>query len=256
MLEPLVSGTHSRGRWIAVESVANSLWTWLEAQSTFPPADSEMLPVENRRNQVFRLAIPELPGGESLMLKRHWLNPVAPPWQRFNDWVAHFIRDTMRNAFFGTRALQEAGIDTLEPLAWWSHHVRLGVKDSYFLYRPVPCDFSVRDVMIRLRADRNSERREQFGKLVESIGHILRRMHDQGLRHHDVALGNWLVAEENGERKIYLIDNDRVTRTWVTLAGIRRRRDRHSMRRLRLEPAMRTRFLEAYQTRGDLRPYL
>ncbi len=63
-----------------------------------------------------------------------------------------------------------------------------------------------RDLLDMLLASENPRERRQ---LIRDVGSAVRKLHDAGVDHRDLQLRNILVVEENGRRRIVVIDLDR-----------------------------------------------
>ncbi len=143
----------------------------------------------------------------------------------------------------GAHALVAAGVPTPAPVAWIESSRPDG--PSVYASRRVAGSFEARYLIRALNAGRH---REEFPQVdVEAffsrLGAELRRMHDAGIWHRDVSIGNILVVAGAGRPELYLIDLNRA-RLGRRLGSWRRSRDLCRLRLLRARD--RRRLLTAY----------
>jgi hypothetical protein len=127
----------------------------------------------------------------------------------------------------GALAMVEAGVATPEPLMFIESMAPDG--PSFYVSRHLPEFFEARYFF---RALNNGRQAELFPQVevrgfLETVGRTLRRLHDGGVWHRDVSVGNVLVHcdEQRGlEPTIYLVDLNRA-RVGSRMTTARRTRD-------------------------------
>jgi tRNA A-37 threonylcarbamoyl transferase component Bud32 len=140
-------------------------------------------------------------------------------------------------------ALERAGIPTPAPVLWVESASPGGA--SFFVSRKLEGFFETRQF---LRARNASREAEEFPEVdvtsfFDRLGRQLRRMHDAGIWHRDVSIGNLLVRTGGEGPDFFIIDLNR-TRLGRRLGAVRRSRDLCRLRLLRSED--RDRLLRAY----------
>lgn len=116
-------------------------------------------------------------------------------------------------SFAAARRLFLAGVPTPEPIAAVTARRRDG--PSFFLSRHLPESFEIRAL---LRAARAGREREEFpeadlGAVLADLGRLARRMHEAGIRHRDLSVGNVLLrARPGGGHDLFVIDLGRARR--------------------------------------------
>jgi tRNA A-37 threonylcarbamoyl transferase component Bud32 len=140
-------------------------------------------------------------------------------------------------------AFAAAGIPTPEPVLWIESRQPAG--PSLFVSRRLEDFFETRYF---LRARNDGREAEAFPAVdpdgfFDRLGSQLRRMHDAGIWHRDVSIGNLLVRLDQGAPVFFLIDLNRA-RLGRRLGVVRRSRDLCRLRILRHED--RQRLLGAY----------
>jgi hypothetical protein len=146
----------------------------------------------------------------------------------------------------GALAVVQAGVATPEPLMFVESMAPDG--PSFFISRRLPEFFEARYLFRALNAGSEAELFPQVDvrEFLETVGKTLRRLHDGGVWHRDVSVGNVLVHYTEGrgdEPTIYLVDLNRV-RVDRRLTTARRTQD---LCRLRIFGSARQEiFLRAY----------
>ncbi len=140
-------------------------------------------------------------------------------------------------------ALQAAGIPTPAPVLWIESADPAG--PSFFVSRRLEEFFETRYFLRARNAGRAAEEfpRVDVAGFFDRLGRQLRRMHDAGIWHRDVSIGNLLVRLEDGRPIFFFIDLNRA-RLGRRLGVLRRSRDLCRLRILRRED--RRRLLDAY----------
>lgn len=159
------------------------------------------------------------------------LDPRESLWRKI-DWYQRKLRKNYAEiAFRGALRLENAGIDTGKPVAFWSYGTSWWNEESYFLYEHVDAGRIGRYNKSALSV---TWRFEQliFRCMVEKTIAMVRRLHAHGLRHGDIHSGNALVDFDpegctlnehaiSSRLRVYLIDTDHVSKAGVTLPGIK-----------------------------------
>jgi tRNA A-37 threonylcarbamoyl transferase component Bud32 len=144
-------------------------------------------------------------------------------------------------------AFATAGIPTPEPVIWVESQDPAG--PSFFVSRRLEGFFETRYFLRARNASREADEFPQVGvdAFFDRLGGQLRRMHDAGIWHRDVSIGNLLVRLEDAQPVFFLIDLNRA-RLGRRLGALRRSRDLCRLRILRRED--RRRLLDAYWGEG------
>jgi hypothetical protein len=151
----------------------------------------------------------------------------------------------------GALAVVDAGVATPEPLMLVESIAPDG--PSFYVSRRLPEFFEARYFFRALNVGREGELFPQVDVrgFLEAVGKTLRRLHDGGVWHRDVSVGNLLVHYEDPEQvepTIYLVDLNRA-RVGHRMTTGRRTRD---LCRLRIfDPAHQEIFLRSYWGRDE-----
>ena len=150
-------------------------------------------------------------------------------------------------------ALQRAGIATPEPLMWVESQQPEG--PSFFVSRRLHDFLEARYYFRALEAGRETAEYPQLAAeaVIEQIGRSIRRLHDAGIWHRDLSIGNVLLVgagEGDDQMEIFFIDLNRA-RIKRRLTTLRRTRDLSRLRVFRAD--LQDGLLRAYwgaETRG------
>lgn len=198
--------------------------------------EATRIPTHNKRYRVYGFHLPEL--SSEVIMKVSWLNPEYSLGRRFNIAVSQFVHDYGRRGFFGALKLQSVGVHSIEPLACWSHKKSRFSTESYFLYRKIPAVSTLKEFIENLGAeDSDLGLREE---LLAKMTGVIRCMIDSGLRHGDIALGNFLVldggmaGDSSSAYQIAVIDTDNISSRALKLPLLKSILDLSTLKRLNL----------------------
>jgi hypothetical protein len=217
-----------------------SVWveTFVRRRAYEHLSDDKRIQTRNKRYRLWTVAAGE--EQTPCILKMGWVNPVYPFLRRICVFVSQHLSVTGAKAFRGARWLHAAGIESVAPLAWWTDRRRFLDPRHFFLYYRIEADGNAKEVLDALSAD--DPRR---GELVDALSQTVKRLFDSGMRHEDLAIGNFLVKRESGSWRVWLIDTDSVSRAHVFSGRAKLFWDLRCLRRLNLTGDERDRFLRS-----------
>lgn len=201
------------------------------------------LPTRNPRYEVYSLILPA--SQTACILKIAAAAPAGHrPARRLNTLASHLLRDPSRRALLGARRLAKAGVPTYRPLACWQARRASRWRDSFLLYAQIPARFTLRHYLLEAAGLTPEENARALEQLALQLADVIAAMHRQGLRHDDLACGNFLIA---GDGDIHLIDTDHVHRARLRFPRfLKQVFDLDDLRRLDLPEPLRRRFLQRY----------
>lgn len=201
------------------------------------------IPTRNPRYEVYAF---ELPGvGTPCILKIAQAAPAAHRGaRRLEALVSHLAHDPARRALRGARLLAQNGLPTFRPLACWTAR-RGGIfRDSFFLYAQISARHSLKDYKLGTTGLEPTENARAFDALVAPLADLVAALHRRGLRHDDLACGNFLVDDDG---RLHLIDVDHVRAARLRrFSRLKRLFDLNDLRRLDLDDARLDAFLRRY----------
>lgn len=125
-------------------------------------------------------------------------------------------------SFENARTLLARGIATPEPLA-----AEVVGNESWYVARRLEGASQIRAWF--LHRDDSSRPRPPlpffFEEVVEALGRLARRMHDEGVFFRDFTDGNILVTSEEGQLRLWLVDLNRAVVSGGPVSRLRRYRD-------------------------------
>jgi serine/threonine protein kinase len=149
------------------------------------------------------LLIPKFPSersrGLSVVVKQFgWRSPL----HRF---LRPLTGSKAIRAFGIAMTLREAGVATPRPLIAWDRQDRGTESKSYYITEEIQDATTLREIL-RSPAEFETER----AALLPELARLVRGMHDAGILHRDLTIGNFLVAPKPIEgNRIFLIDLSR-----------------------------------------------
>jgi len=233
--EPAPSEPARRVRLFPDAPEREAVRAYVESGAWRAPAAARRLATRNPRYEVWAFPLPGT--STDVILKIAQAAPASyPPARRLNALVSHLLRDPARRAANGARLLAAAGVPTYRPLACWQARRAGRFRDSFLLYAAIPALRSLREIKLH---DPGA-----LAPMVEPLADLVARLHARGLRHDDLACGNFLVGE-NG--RLHLIDTDHVHRARrLGIPALKRFFDLNDLRRLDLDEPLRREFLRRY----------
>jgi hypothetical protein len=114
----------------------------------------------------------------------------------------------------------QRGISTPTPVAFYERHSNSGVRDSYYICEFIPDTFSSRHVCSAFRLGQKEFRGLDKYQWFELLTGFICKMHDAGILHLDLSVGNLMLRQEkDGRITPYLIDIGRAKVVKGALGG-------------------------------------
>ncbi len=177
------------------------------ARLTDPQAAGET--VHWGRNYLYRANL-QTPGGTLAVVVKQFPNTgLRERWRRRRG------EDKARRSWRMALAFAAAGIATAEPLMLAESRRPDG--PSFFITRDLGITVEARHLLLSRNAGSEAEDfpRVDFVAYLQALGRAARGMHDRGLFHRDLSIGNVLTPIADGKldlSKIYLVDLNRARR--------------------------------------------
>ena len=160
-------------------------------------------------------------------------------------WERRFKGSKAARSWRAALAVAGAGVATPEPLVWIESRQPEG--PSFFVSRRLDDFLEARYYFRALEAGNEEESYPDLdpGRVITQIARAIRRLHDAGIWHRDLSIGNVLLVgiRDEGPDQVFVIDLNRA-RVTSRLTTSQRTRDLCRLRIFR--PDLQERFLEAY----------
>ena len=224
----------------------------------FDELDASCRTHRNTRNSIYMMHVPCLDC--EVVIKRCDPAPDYHLHRRISFYFRQLFRNYGKRSYCGAQLLNQAGIASFEPLAYWKLCVGFLCYQSCLMYKKIEADFSVRDYMERLYQPTEPEAAKQLYSLFEEMALICRHIHDQRLLHGDLVPNNFLVSANTWTDKgttiriVAVIDTDHTRRCLFPGSFLPRVQAMHCLRRLSFNSATRRLFLQRY-FRDDYQSY-
>ena len=116
--------------------------------------------------------------------------------------------------------------------------------ESCFLYEKIDADYSILNFAEQDLADVQDKARLET--MLDEMCDLMRKIHQQDILHRDLIRSNFLVKEEGGGRKMYVIDTDHVGYNYVPTKLLKRIFALRCMCRVSFEGKEKQAFIERY----------
>ncbi len=218
---------------VEIEDLAATVVSLVE-----PTATSETL--HWGRNYLYGARLPTAVAEEDVVVKQFRNQGFLRRWQRRRKGSKAW------RSWRASLALQRAGIATPAPLLWIESRDPEG--PSFFVSRRLPEFLEARYYFRALEAGTESEDYPGLdaAELIEKVALTIRRLHDHGIWHRDLSIGNVLLAgagQGSSSVEVHIIDLNRV-RFRRHLTTLQRTRDLTRLRIFRSD--LQDRFVGAY----------
>lgn len=253
----IIKNRYSHGRYILPSGAEKyeAVIAYITKMEFLKLNEAHRIYTRNRQHRLYSFYLRGI--GKKVVLKIYWLDPTYSFMRRLLIWISEFLKDRCKASFFGALALREAGIETFRPLACWSYRKSWYLKENYLLYEEISADFSIREYRNDVTAKMNANQRKVLDHLISGMAAAAEKIHQQNIRHGDLAFCNFLVkfpeADNNtnpkdyaGPPQFYVIDTDRVSRSLIRIPLVKRILDIKSLRSIHLDSHEKEIFFKKY----------
>ena len=166
-------------------------------------------------------------------------------WRKADLIIASYLKDYNYRGYTSSVKLQKVGIDTIEPIAYWTYKPSLLHRKSYFLYKKVKSELTAAQLFDKIIMSDIDDKDLLVKAIVNRCIGIVKNIHTANMRHDDPHGNNILTDIRCGdvaalnERKILsarftLIDNDRCTTARTVAPSIKKFFDLKCLVRLKI----------------------
>ena len=153
--------------------------------------ENRMQQHSRKRNTLYTFHLSAL--NKDVVLKVSQTSEHYRWYRRINLLLTNLIKNYSLNAYYGSIALQNVGIASINSLAYWTCKRQQHSTKYYLLYEKIPASMSAYELCRQL-ADKNPYANEIIQLIAEKLAAIVRTMHANYIRHGDPHAGNFLIA--------------------------------------------------------------
>lgn len=142
--------------------------------------------------------------------------------RKINLFLTSLFKDYNYRSYISSIRLQQAGVDTIMPVAYWTFRSSLLNRKSYLLYRKVESELTVFELCKHILKSEVTNRDVLIETIANRCVGIVKKIHAANIRHDDPHGNNILTdisrknlaqlsVEDIVNSRFTLIDNDRCT---------------------------------------------
>lgn len=193
---------------------------WItSAQFTRHETHNERMQLHSRkRNNLYSFHLGLL--NKDVVLKVSQISDDYRWYRKLNLRLVELFKNYSLNAYYGSIALQQIDIDSLNVVAHWTYRGPEQTIKSYLLYEKVNASMSVFDLCQAI-SEKNPRAGEITTCIAKSLAQTIRVLHANNIRHGDPHAGNFLLSSHTSkpaeispdqvdDMKFTLIDLDKV----------------------------------------------
>lgn len=226
---------YSHGKFSTNKSFSGhkSIENWIQEEQFLKYEESEFQlgKKSRKRNQLYCFHSEHT--NSSVIMKVSEISKDYKFWRKVDLFITSLFKDYNYNSFIGTTKLQEAGVDTIKPIAYWTHITSWLNRKSYFLYEKVESELTVAELCNEIISTQIRNKNDLINIITERCVEIVQKIHTANIRHDDPHGGNILTnlkykninnvsVEDIRSAKFTLIDNDRCTSAHSVTATLKR----------------------------------
>ena len=174
-----------------------------------------------KRSQTISTHIPG--SNKEFILKRFYIHPAYKFSRKVDLFLTSILKDYSRVAYFGSLALESAGIPTAKAVAFWSYKKNVFFSEKFFLYEAIDADATLFSHYQQAKENSATSLKEIESTIIK----VIKKIHSLNMRHGDPQLENFLVkySHPNDSKEkfsIYLIDTDHFSKAYINISYIKK----------------------------------
>ena len=216
--------TYTDGKYLINESFSChkliEKWIWERQFLKFEKPEFQLGKKSRKRNKLY--CFHSKLTHSDLIIKVSEISKNYKFWRKLDLYITSLFKDYNYNSYIGTIKLQEAGVNAINPIAYWTYKTSWLNRKSYFLYEKVESDLTVAELCSKIINSKAQNKRELINAIADQCTSIVQKIHIANIRHGDPHGGNILtdlvyddinnISVENIKNADFiLIDNDRCT---------------------------------------------
>ena len=205
------------------------------------------------------------PANYSVIMKVSQISPHYKLARKVNLFITGLFKDYNYRSYIGSLRLQQAGVDTIKPIAYWTFKSSWLNRKSYLLYEKVESELTVSELCRHILQYRGEDKDVLIETIANRCVEIVKKIHAGNVRHDDPHDRNILTdlarqdiaklsVEDIMKAKFTLIDNDRCTLSRTVSPMLKRFFDIKCLARFRICEIPQQELLRLY-LKEDYRAY-
>ena len=173
-----------------------------------------------KRNQLY--CFDYEPANCSVVMKVSQISPHYKFARKVDLFITNLFKDYNHRSYIGSLRLQQAGVDTIKPVAYWTFKSSLLNRKSYLLYKKVESELTVSELCKHILQSKEEDKDILIEAIADRCVGIVKKIHAGNVRHDDPHDRNILTdltrrdiaelsVESIAKARFTLIDNDRCT---------------------------------------------
>ncbi len=173
-----------------------------------------------KRNQLY--CFDYEPADCAVIMKVSQIDQRYKLGRKINLFWTSLFKDYNYRSYIGSLQLQQAGVDTIKPIAYWTFKSSLLDRKSYLLYQKVDSELTVHELCGQILQSEATDKDILIETIANRCVDLVKGIHAANVRHDDPHGNNILTnlsrqniaklsAEDILKARFTLIDNDRCT---------------------------------------------
>lgn len=153
--------------------------------------------------------------------------------RKIDLYINNLFKDYNYKGYIGSLSLQQAGVDTVRPIAYWTFRSSWLTRKSYLLYQKVESELTVTELCKHILQSDMANKDALAIAIANRCVDIVQKVHLANVRHDDPHGGNILTdlkrqnisalnVEDIANARFTLIDNDRCTLSRIIFPTVKR----------------------------------
>ena len=144
-----------------------------------------------KRNTLYSFYLPAI--DKEVVLKVSQTSAHYRWYRKLNLFLTNLIKNYSLNAYYGSIALENIGVDSIKSLAYWTCKRQKQSGKTYLLYEKISAPMSAYEFCRQLQ-NKNVNAEQIIQVIAGKLAATVRKIHQHKLRHGDPHAGNFLIA--------------------------------------------------------------
>lgn len=195
---------------------------WIQDKQFLKYESAELLLDKKGRKRNKLYCFYYSPAGCNAIMKVSQISKHYRFWRKVDLFITSMYKDYNYRSYTGSIRLQQANIDTIKPIAYWTYKLSWLNRKSYILYKKVDDKLTVSELYSDIIQSKMPDKDALIKMIAIRCVELVKKIHAASVRHDDPHSGNILTnlnyqdaaeltTEDIKSARFTLIDNDRCT---------------------------------------------